>query len=69
MQVFVNQQPREIAPGTTIAELLGLLELVPRYLAVERNRQLVPRTEHADCVLEPDDQLEIVTLVGGGCGG
>jgi sulfur carrier protein len=38
----------------------------PRYLAVERNFELVPRGNHAECVLHEGDQLEIVTLVGGG---
>jgi thiamine biosynthesis protein ThiS len=43
-----------------------MLEMQPRYLAVERNFELVPRTRHAHCVLKDGDQLEIVTLVGGG---
>jgi thiamine biosynthesis protein ThiS len=42
------------------------LRLKPRNVAVERNRALVPRAQHAACVLETGDQLEIVTLVGGG---
>ena len=66
MQICVNGEPRDVPPGTTVAALLAELELEPRYLAVERNLALVPRAEHAGCVLEPDDRLEIVTLVGGG---
>lgn len=66
MQITVNGEPREIDSGTTVAQLLKQLEMQPKYLAVERNRELVPRTTHADCVLAADDQLEIVTLVGGG---
>lgn len=66
MQIFVNGEPREVAPATTLAELLKSLQLEPRYLAVERNLQLVPRGEHAACVLQAGDNLEIVTLVGGG---
>lgn len=66
MQVTVNGHLREIRAGTSITELLQLLDLDPRFLAVERNRQLVPRKEHPDCRLEPGDEIEIVTLVGGG---
>ncbi len=66
MQITVNTELREIEPGTTVARLLEQLRLEPRYLAVERNRELVPRGEHADCVLQPGDCIEIVTLVGGG---
>ena len=64
--VFVNGEPKEIAPGTTVAAAPGGLRLQPRHVAVERNRDLVPRSQHAACVLETGDRLEIVTLVGGG---
>ena len=66
MQISVNGQPRSVPEGQTVAALLAELKLEPRYLAVERNRVLVPRRQHANCILEEGDQLEIVTLVGGG---
>ncbi len=66
MPLTINGQPRDVPAGLTIAALLERLEFEPRYVAVERNLKLVPRGEHAGCVLEPGDQLEIVTLVGGG---
>ena len=66
MLIRVNGEPREIASGTTIAHLLEELKMQPRYLAVERNFELVPRMQHAGCVLGEGDSLEIVTLVGGG---
>ena len=52
--------------GATVAWLVEQLGFEPRYLAVERNRELVPRREHAGCMLVEGDRLEIVTLVGGG---
>ena len=66
MKIVMNGQAREIEPGTTVARLIESLKMQPRYLAVERNFELVPRTRHAECVLEDGDKLEIVTLVGGG---
>lgn len=66
LDVVVNGEPRQIAEGTTVAGLLQELRLEPRQVAVERNRNLVPRSQHAACVLEKGDRLEIVTLVGGG---
>ncbi len=66
MQIQVNGESREVSPGTTVDALLRQLQLDRRYLAVERNLQLIPRAEHASVVLEPNDQLEVVTLVGGG---
>ena len=66
MRVMVNGQWREVDSGLTVAKLLEGLSLQPTRVAVERNRQLVPRAGHAGTVLAEDDRLEIVTLVGGG---
>lgn len=66
IQVIVNGEPQEIPSGTTVAALLAQLQMQPRLVAVERNRDLVPRGQHARCTLEAGDRVEIVTLVGGG---
>jgi sulfur carrier protein len=66
VKIVVNGEAREIESGTTVARLIEALEMQPRFLAVERNFELVPRARHAECVLADGDQLEIVTLVGGG---
>jgi sulfur carrier protein len=66
LEIIVNGDPRQIDDGLTLAALLQQLNMQPRYVAVERNRELVPRGRHAECLLRPGDRLEIVTLVGGG---
>jgi sulfur carrier protein len=66
MQITVNGQVRQIELGVTVAALLEELSLDPRQVAVERNLELAPRSEHAATMLAPGDRLEIVTLVGGG---
>ena len=66
MEVFVNGAAREVSPGTTLAALIQDLAMEPRFVAVEVNLELVPRTQHAAHVLAAGDRVEIVTLVGGG---
>ena len=66
MQITVNDEAREIAAGSTIADLLNELGMRPKFVAVERNLELVPRARHAECELAENDRLEVVTLVGGG---
>jgi thiamine biosynthesis protein ThiS len=66
VQIFINGESRAVDAESTVADLLTELGMQPKYVAVERNLELVPRATHADCVLEDGDQLEIVTLVGGG---
>lgn len=64
--IIVNGDPRNVAAGTTVAGLVGDLGLGDRRVAVERNREVVPRAQHATTVLAANDRLEIVTFVGGG---
>ena len=66
VKIVVNGQPRELPQPATVAELLRLLELPLRGVAVELNLQIVPRARHAEHVLADGDRLEIVSLVGGG---
>jgi sulfur carrier protein len=66
IEVVINGQTRTILQGTTVAALIGELGLGDRRVAVERNREVVPRAEHATTVLASGDRLELVTFVGGG---
>ncbi len=66
MQLTVNGEARAMADHATVAELLHALGLDARRIAVEVNREVVPRAEHARHKLAAEDAVEIVTLVGGG---
>lgn len=66
IEITVNGETRGVARGTTVAGLLGELGLAERRVAVERNRQVVPRAEHDKVRLADGDRLEVVGFVGGG---
>ena len=66
VRIWLNGQPRQLAPGTSVAVLLAELGLAAKHVAVEVNLDLVPRAMHAEQRLAEGDRLEIVTLVGGG---
>jgi thiamine biosynthesis protein ThiS len=66
MQIRVNGEPQNVPDEATVAWLISHLKLQPKFVAVEKNCELVPRIRHAECPLQPGDQIEIVTLVGGG---
>ncbi|MFA6147443.1 MAG: sulfur carrier protein ThiS [bacterium] len=66
MEIVVNGGPRTVAPGTTIASLLRDLSLPSMRVAVERNREIVRKTEYEAVTISPGDRIEIVTFVGGG---
>ena len=66
MRIRVNGDWAEHEDGLSVAGLLEAMSLEPLRVAVERNQQLVRRAEHAETQLADGDELEIVTLVGGG---
>lgn len=64
--MVINGETRTVVQGTTVAALLVELGLGDRRVAVERNREVVPRAQHASTELAEGDRLELVTFVGGG---
>lgn len=64
--IMLNDAARTVAVGMTVEGLLAELKLQPRFLAVELNRRVVPRADHATTRLADGDRVEVVTLVGGG---
>jgi len=66
IRIKVNGGERDIPAGTSVSALLLILGIEGRRIAVELNREIVPKSEHVKRVLAEGDQLEIVTMVGGG---
>jgi sulfur carrier protein len=66
IDIVVNGESRTVPHGMTVAALIGELGLGDRRVAVERNREVVPRAQHTTTVLAAGDRLELVTFVGGG---
>jgi len=66
IDVIINGQPRVVSEGTTVSALIGELGLSGKPVAVERNREVVPRALHASTILAAGDHIEVVTFVGGG---
>jgi len=67
IHLTINGNPKEFSiDPLTVQALVESLELVGKRLAIERNGEIVPRSQFAETLLEDGDQLEIVGAVGGG---
>ena len=66
MTLTINGEERTVREGITLAELIEQLALGTKYIGVERNREVVSFRNYAETILADGDNLEIVTLVGGG---
>jgi len=66
MIVVVNGEQRQVADDATVLALLEGLGLKPKATVVQRNGDIVPRTEYAATHLCDGDVLELIRFVGGG---
>jgi len=66
VRVTVNGEPRDLPESITVAELVGQLGLSQRRIAVEVNRDILPRERYAGHSLSDGDAIEIVHFIGGG---
>jgi len=66
IEITINGRSTEIETAMTIEQLLDTVEVPANYLAVELNAEVVPREAYAQQWVRAGDDVEVVTLVGGG---
>lgn len=69
MDIVINGEPRSLASGATVADVLRALDVDPasaRGIAVAVNDEVVRRQAWAETRLQPADRVEIVTARQGG---
>ncbi len=66
MDITVNGKEKDIPYGSTIETLLMILDISPNGIAVEMNKQVIPKTRHNVTFLRDEDNIEIIQMVGGG---
>lgn len=66
MEITVNGDRREVPDGLTVAALLEVLEMRANRVAIERNREILPRAQWQATQVQVNDSFEIVQFVGGG---
>ena len=66
IRVRVNGEVRTLSADLHVADLLATLGVATPRVAVEYNREILPKTRYGETVLRDGDDLEVVTFVGGG---
>ena len=66
LSLTVNGEPRRLPGGARVSDLVALLGLSGRRVAVAVGREVVPRSQHALRELRNGDHVEILEEVGGG---
>ena len=66
IEIELNGAPHQVAPQQTLDQLVDALALTGQALALAVNRQVVPRQQWRQRVLQARDKVEIVRAIGGG---
>lgn len=66
MQVIINGESKRLDSPLNVAQLLEQMALQGKRIAIERNGEIVPRSQFGEQALADGDRLEIVVAVGGG---
>ena len=66
MEIILNGNLKAIPDNTTATQLVALLELQGKRLAIEINEEIVPRSTFDEIKLSQGDKVEIVRAIGGG---
>jgi len=66
INIILNGNDKQLDSNTSITQLLEILDLSEKRLAIEINQQIVPRSNFTSVTLNNLDQVEIVQAIGGG---
>ncbi|GAA0716872.1 sulfur carrier protein ThiS [Dokdonella soli] len=66
MKIVLNGDEKEVGAATSLAQLLDTAGYAQRRIAVEVNREIVPRSQYGARMLDAGDRVEIVHAIGGG---
>jgi sulfur carrier protein len=66
MKIILNGEERALEAPVTVADLLSTLGLTGQRVAVEINREIVPKSAHPSRRLADEDRVEVVRAIGGG---
>ncbi len=64
--IRLNGEPYALEGDARLTTLIEKLKMKPGRIAVELNREVVPKKDHAAVVLRDGDELELINFVGGG---
>ena len=66
MNIELNGSVYQVTSGNTIDDLIGLLDLREKNIAVAVNRQIIPRSQWESQSLQSNDKVDVVRAIGGG---
>ncbi len=66
MNIILNNTTNSVPNNITIEGLLLLNNIKSKYIAVEINKKIIPKSKYGECQLSEGDRIEIITAIGGG---
>jgi len=66
MKIFINKEITQVPSKSTIDSVIQTLEVNKKYIAVEINEVIIPKSQYEKYIINENDKIEIINAVGGG---
>jgi len=66
IKIVLNGDPYLIDGDARVSALIERLKMRPTRIAVEINREVIPKAKYAETLIKPGDEVEVINFVGGG---
>ena len=66
MNIFINQEKKFVEENTNLNLLLKKLRIEDKYLVIEVNLEIIPKSKYSQYIIKENDKIEIIRAVGGG---
>ena len=66
MEIYINQKKKIIDGEISIDDLLLFFKIQNKYIAVQVNQVIIPKSEYDTFIVRDNDKIEIINAVGGG---
>ncbi len=66
LKIYINGEEKEFGSESTIFDIVSTMDVNPRKIAVEKNKEIIPKSTYKNETISSGDVIEIVDFVGGG---
>ena len=66
MRISINKELISLPDNITVSKMLEKLEIEKKFIAVEINLNIIPKSDYDSHILRENDSVEIIQAVGGG---
>ena len=66
IQIYINGKNKIVSINNNLYTILEKLAIKNKFIAVELNAEVIPKSQYKSTIINQNDRIEILELIGGG---